>query len=151
MPQYKTIGSSTPDSQYRIALPATCSTNSSRSVEKKRSAIMPTKNGAIIAAIAAVPNAAPMNWSEKMRAPVASLAVDRYVLSVTNQAPHTKYCRNIITERRVRTSMGLAWGWSVFGGWPYDNARGGEWEIGRGLEFLIDADDAVPLDPVLPS
>ena len=59
------------------------------------------------------------------------------MLSVTNHAPHTKYCKNIITERRVRTSMGLAWGWSVFGGWPYDNARGGEWEIGRRGEFLI--------------
>src|SRR5258707_12717280 len=84
-----------------------------------------------------------------MRVPVASLAVERYVLSVTNHAPHTKYCRNIIAERRVRTSMGLAWGWSVFGGWPYDNAGGGEWEIGRGGEFLIGPSFATSSSPKL--
>src|SRR3954454_20583897 len=81
------------------------STKSRRSVEKNRAAIMPTKNGAIIAAIAAVPNAGPMKLSEKIRVPSEVCAEDRYVLSVTNPAPHTKYCRNIITERRVRTSM----------------------------------------------
>ena len=38
-----------------MTAPTTCSTHSNRSVEKNRSAIMPTKNGAIIAAMAAVP------------------------------------------------------------------------------------------------
>src|SRR5690242_2093513 len=105
MPKYRICGVTTLESQYKIAPPTMCSTNSSRSVEKNRSAIMPTKNGAIMAAIAAVPNAAPMKLSEKIRVPSEFWAEERYVLSVTNHAPHTKYCRNIITERRVRTSI----------------------------------------------
>src|SRR4051812_44953383 len=105
MPKYRICGVTTPDSQYKTTPPTICRTNSSRSVEKNRSATMPTKNGAIIAAIAAVPNAAPMKLSEKIRVPSGFWAEERYVLSVTNHPPHTKYCRNIITDRRVRTSM----------------------------------------------
>ena len=79
------------------AAPIRCSTASSRSVAKYRSAIMPTKNGEIIADTAVVPYASP-DCAPESRSVSAS-----HVPIVTYHAPQTKYWRNIITDRRRRT------------------------------------------------
>src|ERR1700755_98261 len=62
-----------------------------------RSAIIPTKNGEIIAASAVVPAARPICSPEK-----CSVAPS-HVPIVTYHAPQTKYCRNIIAESFTRT------------------------------------------------
>src|SRR5215467_1109296 len=67
-----------------------------RSVAKNRSAIIPTKNGETIAATAVVPYASPICSPEKCNVWAS------HVPMVTDQAPHTKYCRNIIVESRRR-------------------------------------------------
>src|SRR4051812_25500819 len=67
-----------------------------RSVARKRSATMPTKNGEIIAASAVVPAARPICSPEK-----CSVAPS-HVPIVTYHAPHTKYCRNIMVASFTR-------------------------------------------------
>src|ERR1051325_3246086 len=73
------------------------STASRRSVAKKRSAIMPTKKGEIIAANAVVPYAKPTSSPEKWSVAESQVPI------VTDQAPQTKYWRNIIAESLSRT------------------------------------------------
>jgi len=58
---------------------------------KNRSATNPRNSGAMIAAIGALPYAAPMIE--------ASPWLSRQAPRLTNHAPHTKNCRNIITDR----------------------------------------------------
>src|SRR5688572_26312667 len=70
-----------------------------RCVGKKRSAIIPTKKGDTIAAIAVVPYARPTCVPSNLR------VVPRYVPIVTYQEPQTKYWRNIIIESRMRALM----------------------------------------------
>ena len=78
-----------------------CSTARMRSVEKKRSATMPTKNGEIIAASAVVlyarPTCSPENFSVS----------PSHVPAVTYHEPHTKYCRNIMIESFKRVPNGM--------------------------------------------
>ena len=62
-----------------------------------RSATMPTKNGEIIAASAVVPAARPICSPEKCSVSPSHVPI------VTYQAPHTKYCRNIIADSFTRT------------------------------------------------
>ena len=73
------------DAKNSSTAPATCSAHSSRSVAKKRSATMPTKNGEMIAASAVVPEARPICSPEKPS------VCPSHVPSVTDQAPQTKY------------------------------------------------------------
>src|SRR5471030_1230656 len=77
--------------------PRTCSAARIRSVAMKRSAIMPTKNGEIIAASAVVPAASPICSPEKCSVEPSHVPI------VTYHAPHTKYCRNIIADSLTRT------------------------------------------------
>ena len=67
--------------KYRMTAPIRCSTASTFSVAKKRSAISPMKNGVIMLASAVVPNTAPASVPENF-----SVAV-RYVLMVTYHDP----------------------------------------------------------------
>ena len=76
-----------------------CSTASSFSVAKNRSATIPTKNGDTSAAMAVAPYASPTCGAVKFS------VCDRYVPIVTNHAPHTKYCRNII-DHQLRAGRG---------------------------------------------
>src|SRR5262249_18856119 len=73
-----------------------CSVARIRSVAKNRSAIMPTKNGETIAATAVVPYASPICSPEKCNVGASHDPM------VTDQAPHTKYCRNIMIESSDR-------------------------------------------------
>src|SRR4029453_15595374 len=77
--------------------PATWSAARIRSVARNRSAIIPTKNGEIIAASAVVPAARPICSPEKPS------VWPSHVPIVTDQAPHTKYCRNISRDNLIRT------------------------------------------------
>ncbi len=77
--------------------PVMCSSASSFSLEKNRSATMPMKNGDAIAAIAVAPYALPICASVKCS------VLPRYVPIVTYHAPQTKYCRNIIADSFTRT------------------------------------------------
>ncbi len=87
------------DAAYIKSPPARWSTASARSVARKRSAIIPTKNGEIIAASAVAPYARPIWVPENLR------VWPRYVPMVTNQAPQTKYCKNIMAESFTRTLL----------------------------------------------
>src|SRR5215467_13651193 len=73
-----------------------CSVARIRSVAKNRSAIIPTKNGETIAATAVVPYASPICSPEKCNVCASHVPI------VTDQAPHTKYCRNIMVESSNR-------------------------------------------------
>ena len=64
---------------------------------------MPTKNGEIIAARAVVPATSPICSPEKPS------VCPSHVPSVTDQAPQTKYCRNISTDSFSRTAMDIMW------------------------------------------
>jgi hypothetical protein len=70
-----------------------------RSDEKNLSAIIPMKNGDIIAAIPMLPYARPTRDPLNLRFSV------RYVPAVTYHAPYTKYSRNIITESLARVAV----------------------------------------------
>src|SRR5262245_30219624 len=70
---------------------------SSRSVAKNRSATIPTKNGEIIAATAVVPKARPICSPEKRSVSPSHVPI------VTDHAPQTKYCRNIMEDSLSRT------------------------------------------------
>src|SRR3954469_13015758 len=63
-----------------------------RSVARKRSATMPTKNGEIIAASAVVPAARPICSPEKCSVSPSHVPI------VTYQPPQTKYWRNISAD-----------------------------------------------------
>ena len=90
-----------------IAPPTKCSTASSFSVAKKRSANTPMKNGDTMAAMAVVAYAQPICGPVKCR------VVPRYVPIVTNHEPQMKYCRNIIAESRTRVPSMAVPGWKV--------------------------------------
>ena len=62
---------------------------------------MPTKNGDIIAASAVVPNASPICSPENPS------VCPSHVPIVTDHAPQTKYCRNIIVESLIRIPFGI--------------------------------------------
>src|SRR5215469_8752593 len=80
-----------------------------RSVAMKRSAIIPTKNGEIIAASAVVPAARPICSPEKC-------SVDpSHVPIVTYHAPQTKYCKNMRMESFTRVEVGIMAGSKVQG------------------------------------
>ena len=87
-----------------MAPPRRCSTASSFSVAKKRSAMTPRKNGETSAAIAVAPYARPTCDSENPSVRV------RYVPIVTNQLPQMKYWRNIIVESFVSITGVPGWG-----------------------------------------
>src|SRR5690242_5411833 len=76
-------------------------TQSTRSVEKKRSAIKPTKNGEIMDASAVVPNTAPACVPENFS------VIVKYVPMVTYQQPQTTKFRNIMMLRRMLTELGI--------------------------------------------
>src|SRR5215813_5975658 len=78
-----------------------CSAARMRSVDMKRSATIPTKNGEIIAASAVVPDARPICSPEKPN------VWPSHVPIVTDQAPHTKYWRNISEDSLIRTLSGI--------------------------------------------
>src|SRR5579872_1469259 len=81
--------------------PATCNSARMRSVAMNRSAIMPTKNGEIIAASAVVPAASPICSPEKC-------SVDpSHVPIVTYHAPQTKYCRNMSADSLTRVDSDI--------------------------------------------
>src|SRR5438128_5812321 len=80
-----------------MTAPLTWSTARIRSVAINRSAIMPTKNGELIAPTAVVPNASPICSPEKCSVPPSHVPI------VTYHAPHTKYCRNISADSFSRT------------------------------------------------
>src|SRR4030095_15229250 len=85
------------DTSHIRTAPARCRIASSFSEAKKRSAMMPRKNGETSAAIAVAPYASPICAPEKPR------VCPRYVPIVTNHDPQMKYWRNIITESFMRT------------------------------------------------
>src|SRR5207247_8789496 len=68
-----------------------------RSVARNRSAIMPTKNGEIIAPTAVLPAARPICSPEKCSVSPSHVPI------VTYQAPQTKYWRNISDDSFRRT------------------------------------------------
>jgi hypothetical protein len=76
-----------------------CSTASSFSVAKNRSATIPMKKGDTSAAIAVAPYASPTCCAVKFS------VCERYVPIVTNHAPQTKYCRNIMAASFTRMVM----------------------------------------------
>src|SRR5215207_7190300 len=84
------------DVQKSSAAPTLDSTASKRCVAKNRSAIMPTKNGDMMAAIAGAAYTHPISVPENLS--VCPMSVPM----VTSQDPYTKYWMNISTDNRVR-------------------------------------------------
>ena len=75
-----------------------CRNASTRSVAKKRSATMPTKNGETIAASAVVPDATPTCCPENFR------VSPRNVPNVTYHTPQMKNWRNIRADSFTRVT-----------------------------------------------
>ena len=67
---------------------------------KKRSATMPTKNGAIMPAMAETAYTEPICGSLKSW-------LCKYVPMVTYHEPQVKYCKNIIIDSRVRIPISI--------------------------------------------
>src|SRR5437773_8545512 len=120
-----------------MTAPMTWSTARIRSVAINRSAIMPTKNGEIIAPTAVVPNASPICSPEKCSVSPSHVPI------VTYHAPHTKYWRNINVDSFRRTVLDI---WVPLrppglNGWlRQDDARQ---EIDRRLQSLVDRRERV--------
>src|SRR5262245_29659659 len=88
-----TVGSAS-----NVMPPKMCIAASTRCVAKKRSAISPRKNGEMHAAIG------PTVFSQPVKS-ARPLALSQPVIE-TYDAPQTKNCRNIITDKREPTAAG---------------------------------------------
>ena len=75
--------------------PSKCNMPMMRCAAKNLSAIIPTKKGEIMVAMASAP------YAEATCTPLDCKCVTIYVPMVTYQAPQMKYWRNIIMESRI--------------------------------------------------
>src|SRR5215212_5164466 len=90
------------DVQNSSAAPTMERTASTRCVAKKRSAIMPTKNGEMMAAMAGAAYTHPTWVPENLSVWPISVPM------VTSHEPYTKYWMNISTDKRVRMPLASA-------------------------------------------